>query len=131
MTSTKRLSPLAPHYQARRIRRPGARQLRRDGIASARSAGSERGTVEARGPVAKVVAVGPVAFHAYSEFAGGSLYTCWPSPAPTAIAKGRPPARRLCRRIASPRSRWATGRWPHGLKLRSERESDAETDRDE
>ena len=45
------------------------------GIASARSVGSERGTVEARGSVAKVVAVGPIALHAYSEFGGGSLYT--------------------------------------------------------
>jgi hypothetical protein len=44
------------------------------GIASARSAGIERGTVVARGPVAKVVVAGPIALHAYSEFAGGSLY---------------------------------------------------------
>lgn len=45
------------------------------GIASARSGGIERGTVVARGPVAKVVVEGPIALHAYSEFAGGSLYT--------------------------------------------------------
>jgi hypothetical protein len=43
-------------------------------IASARGVGRERGIVEARGPVAKIVAAGPIAFHAYSEFAGGSLY---------------------------------------------------------
>jgi len=44
-------------------------------IASARGVGRERGVVEARGSVAKVVAVGPIALHAYSEFGGGSLYS--------------------------------------------------------
>ncbi len=73
MTSTKRLSPLTIKlvgFVALALASFGG-----TGIASARSASSERGTIEARGPVAKVVAVGPVAFHAYSEFAGGSLYT--------------------------------------------------------
>jgi hypothetical protein len=44
------------------------------GIAMARGANIKRGIVEARGPVAKVVAVGPIALHAYSQNAGGSLY---------------------------------------------------------
>ena len=47
----------------------------RSGFAAARSANAERGIIEARGPVAKVVAVGPIALHAYSQFVGGSLYT--------------------------------------------------------
>ena len=73
MTSTKRLSPLTTKlvgFVALTLVTLGG-----TGIASARSLNSERGIVEARGPVAKVVAMGPVAFHAYSEFAGGSLYT--------------------------------------------------------
>jgi hypothetical protein len=45
------------------------------GIASARSTRAERGSVVARGAVARVVAEGPIALHAYSQFAGGSLYT--------------------------------------------------------
>jgi hypothetical protein len=47
----------------------------RTGIAAARSANAEHGIVETRGLVTKVVAVGPIALHAYSQFAGGSLYT--------------------------------------------------------
>ena len=44
------------------------------GLALASGAQTRHGTVEARGPVAKVVAVGPIALHAYSQDAGGSLY---------------------------------------------------------
>jgi hypothetical protein len=44
------------------------------GIASAKNARGERGIVEARGPVVKVVAAGPIALHTYSQFAGGALY---------------------------------------------------------
>jgi hypothetical protein len=41
----------------------------------ARSARSEVGVVETRGPAARIVAVGPVVLHAYSEFGGGWLHT--------------------------------------------------------
>jgi hypothetical protein len=34
-----------------------------------------RGAVLTSGPSTKVVAAGPIAMHAYSQFAGGSLYT--------------------------------------------------------
>ena len=47
------------------------------GATSARAAGSEtasRGTVQAKGATSKVVAAGPLTFHAYSGFAGGTLY---------------------------------------------------------
>jgi hypothetical protein len=71
MTSNKRLSPFTSKlagFVALALASFGG-----TGIASA--ANSERGIVEARGPVAKVVAAGPIALHAYSQFAGGSLYT--------------------------------------------------------
>jgi hypothetical protein len=45
------------------------------GSAAAQSANAERGIIDTRGHVAKVVAVGPIALHAYSPFAGGSLYS--------------------------------------------------------
>jgi hypothetical protein len=45
------------------------------GTAWARSARSEGGGVETRGPAASIVVVGPVALHAYSEFGGGWLHT--------------------------------------------------------
>ncbi len=73
MTSTKRLSPLTTKFAG--FVALALATLGGTGIASAKSANSERGVVEARGPVAKVVAAGPIALHAYSQFAGGSLYT--------------------------------------------------------
>jgi hypothetical protein len=42
---------------------------------SVAASAAERGTVYSRGPAAKVVAAGPVELHAYSQTAGGSLYT--------------------------------------------------------
>ena len=45
------------------------------GTASAHEAAHQRGDVLTRGPSAKVVAVGPIALHAYSEFAGGTLFS--------------------------------------------------------
>jgi hypothetical protein len=45
------------------------------GTASAHDASHLRGDVLTRGPAAKVVAVGPIALHAYSEFAGGTLFS--------------------------------------------------------
>jgi hypothetical protein len=44
------------------------------GMAATRSANAEHGIVETRGLVTKVVAVGPITLHAYSQFAGGWLY---------------------------------------------------------
>jgi hypothetical protein len=44
------------------------------GIAMARSANAKRGIVDARGPITKLVVAGPIALHAYSQYAGGSLY---------------------------------------------------------
>ena len=73
MTSTKRLSPFTTKLVG--FVALALASFVGTGIASARSANSERGVVVARGPVAKVVAVGPIALHAYSEFAGGSIYT--------------------------------------------------------
>jgi hypothetical protein len=43
--------------------------------ASARDLEHLRGDVLTRGPATRVVAVGPIALHAYSEFAGGTLYS--------------------------------------------------------
>src|SRR5580704_264493 len=71
MTSTKR-SPLTikiAGFVALTLASVGGTR-----IASAKNANGERGVVEARGPVAKVVAAGPIALHAYSQFAGGTLY---------------------------------------------------------
>ena len=44
------------------------------GIAAARGANAEHGIIKTRGLVTKVVAMGPITLHAYSQFAGGSLY---------------------------------------------------------
>jgi hypothetical protein len=73
MTSIKRLSPFTTKlagFVALAIASLGG-----TGIASARGTGGERGIVEARGAVAKVVVAGPIALHAYAQFDGGSLYT--------------------------------------------------------
>src|SRR5712671_4167037 len=42
---------------------------------SGKGAAPARGDVLVQGPSVKAVVVGPVAIHAYSEFAGGALYT--------------------------------------------------------
>jgi len=73
MTSIKRLSPFSTKVAA--FVALALASLGGTGIASARGTGGERGIVEARGAGAKVVAAGPIALHAYSQFAGGSLYT--------------------------------------------------------
>jgi hypothetical protein len=73
MTSTKRLSPFTSKFAG--FVALALASFGGTGIASARGANNERGIVEARGPVAKVVAAGPIALHAYSQFAGGALYT--------------------------------------------------------
>ena len=73
MTSIKRLSPFTTKlagFVALALASFGG-----TGIASARGTGGQRGIVDARGAGAKVVAAGPIALHAYSQFAGGSLYT--------------------------------------------------------
>jgi hypothetical protein len=72
MTSTKRLSPFSSKLAG--FVALALASLGGTGIASARGAGSERGVVEARGPVDKVVVAGPIALHAYSQFDGGRLY---------------------------------------------------------
>jgi len=72
MFSTSRLSPLTTKIVgslALAMVSFGA-----TGIATASGANTKRGVVEARGPAAKVVAVGPIVLHAYSQDAGGSLY---------------------------------------------------------
>ena len=43
--------------------------------ADGKGAAPARGDVLVQGPSVKAVVVGPVAIHAYSEFAGGALYT--------------------------------------------------------
>ena len=73
MTSTKRLSPFSTKIVG--LVALALASFGGMGIAATRSANAERGIIEARGTVAKVVAVGPIALHAYSQFAGGSLYT--------------------------------------------------------
>jgi hypothetical protein len=45
------------------------------GSAAAGSANAQRGSIHARDSVDKMVVVGPIALHAYSQSAGGSLYT--------------------------------------------------------
>ena len=73
MTSTKRLSPLTTKIVG--LGALVAASFGGSGIAAARSPKAERGVVVARGQAGKVVAVGPVALHAYSQFAGGSSAT--------------------------------------------------------
>jgi hypothetical protein len=73
MTSIKRLSPFTTKLAG--FVALALASLGGTGIASARGTGGQRGIVEARGAGAKVVVAGPIALHAYSQFAGGSLYT--------------------------------------------------------
>jgi hypothetical protein len=74
MTSTKRsaMSPLTVKLAG--ILGLAAVSFGGSGIASARAVNARRGDVVTRGPAAKMVAAGPIALHAYSQFGGGALY---------------------------------------------------------